>query len=58
MTLKNKHFENILGKGEYMLVTSIFCFSNNVFCTSPQKIVIFFTQLYFVVCKFFQLGPV
>ena len=42
---------------EKMLVTSIFSISQNVFYPSQNKFQ-FFGQVYFVVCKFFQFGPV
>ena len=49
MTLKRKPFENI--------VTSIFSFSHNVFYSSQNKFQ-FFCDIYFVICKCFQFGPV
>ena len=49
-------FENNGGKGE-KLVTSIFCFSHNVFYPSKHEFQ-FFSHTYFFICKLFQLGPV
>ena len=42
--------ENMVGKG-------IFSFSHNVFYQS-QKEFLFFSDIYFVVCKCFEYGPV
>ena len=55
MTSKNKSFENIVGKGE-MLVTSIFSFSHNAFFPFQNKFQ-FFSQIEFVIRKWFQFGP-
>ena len=49
-TLKKKPFENIV-------VTSIFSFYSNVF-SPPQKEFLFFSHIYFVICKCFQFKPV
>ena len=46
-----------LKEKEKMLVTSIFSFSNNVFYPSQYKFQLF-SHIYFVICKFFQFGPV
>ena len=50
-----KPFENTVGKGK-MLVTSIFSFSLNVFY--PIKNRNYFTNISFVVCKWFEFGQV
>ena len=56
-TLKKKPIENIVGKKEKMLVTSIFSFCHNVFYQSQREL-LFLSSIYFVVCKCFQFGPV
>ena len=60
MTLKQRTFENIAGKGENagnQHITSIFSFSHNVFYSSETKFEIFI-HIYFVVCKCLQFGPI
>ena len=49
-------FRKHRGKKEKMLVTSIFSFSHNVFY-QYQKEFLCLSDIYFVVCKCFQLGP-
>ena len=55
-TLRNEPFENIVGKGEnngnyhFLLCTRYFLPLNNL--------LYFFSHIYFVICKCFQIGPV
>ena len=52
-TLKKEPFESILGKGE----NAGYSFSQIVFYPSQKKFQ-FFSNIYFVVCKCFEFGPV
>ena len=56
-TAKKETFLKTLWEKEKMLGTSIFSFSHNVFCPYQNKFQIY-SRIYFVVCKFFQFGPV
>ena len=49
-------FGKKLWEKEKMLVTSIFSFSNNLFCSFKNK-VLSLSHIYFVICKVFQFEP-
>ena len=51
---EKKSFLKTLWEKQKMLVTSIFCFSHNVFYPS-QKEFLFWSYIYLVICKYFQL---
>ena len=54
---RQKDLSKILWEKEKMLVTSIFCFSHDVFY-SFQKEFLFLSYIDYVVCKCCQFGPV
>ena len=57
MTLYEKPFENIVGKGENA-GNQHFLFLPTMFSTFPKIKFNFSSHTYFVVCKCFQFGPV
>ena len=56
LTLKEKAFENIVGKGENAGSQHFLLFPQ-CFLPFPKQILIF-TQIHFVVCKYSEFGPV
>ena len=58
MTLEEKPFENIVGKEENAGNQHFLLFPQCFLSLPPQKKIQFLSNIYRVVCKCFQFGPV